>query len=64
MSLEHELRLARLHMPELDRSIFGSGDDPLPVGGDGDREDVVLRVSGALSSLSPCAKPEVGVYTK
>lgn len=44
VSLEHELRLSSLYRPELDRAVFGPGDDPLPIGGDGHGEDVVLGV--------------------
>lgn len=42
VALQHELRLAALDVPELDRAVFGAGYDPLAIGRDGDGEDVVL----------------------
>ncbi len=42
VALEHKLRLAVGDVPELDRAVFGSGDNPLAVWGDGNGEDVVL----------------------
>lgn len=43
VTLEHELRLCRLRIPELNAAVFGTRDDPRAVGRDVDRQDVVLR---------------------
>jgi hypothetical protein len=54
--LEHELRLSSLYRPELDRAVFGPGNDPLPIGGDGHGEDVVLGVGRQRQRPSRPAK--------
>lgn len=46
MALEHELRGARLGVPELDAAVLGAGENPCAVGGESNGEDeVLLRLS-------------------
>jgi hypothetical protein len=43
VALQHELRVARSRVPELHAAILGSGEHPISVWGESDREDEVLR---------------------
>lgn len=42
MALEHKLGLPGRNVPELNGTVFGTGDDPLAVRRNGDGENIVL----------------------
>jgi hypothetical protein len=43
VALQHELRLARLGVPELNAAVLGAGKHPLGIGRERDAEDEILR---------------------
>lgn len=56
MSLEHKLRITRPGVPELNRPILGSGQDPVSIGGESDGEDKVLvAFEGTDATAAACA---------
>jgi hypothetical protein len=42
VALQHELSVASSGIPKLNTAVFGSGEDPVSVGREGDGEDKVL----------------------
>ncbi len=42
MALQHELRVTRARVPELDAAVLGAREDPLRIRGERDAEDEVL----------------------
>ena len=58
MALQHELGIACSRVPELDTTILGAGEDPVPVWGERDGEHEVLV---ALESLDAAAAFGAGV---
>ena len=49
VTLKHTLHRCRSSVPELNPAIFGTGNDPLPVVRNGNRENIVLQPSDQLT---------------
>lgn len=60
MSLEHELRRAGAGIPELDSTVLGSGQHPVGVGGEGNRQH---EITVSLKRLDTLAAFGTGVGT-